>query len=294
MVPEFRTFIGIKNMECRMSTGANMVKFHQFRSGSALESEADLIVEKPVALFVNGELWLTFMCTPNRLEALAAGFLHNEAVIESPQEIVSIHVCDNQDIIDVWLDHSVERPKEWKRTSGCTGGYTSQDMQVMAPEIINGVTLGSNQVRQLVEKLFESQDLYKKTGGVHTSILTDGGQEIISAEDVGRHNSVDKIAGLYLMGDREFTKKILLSTGRISSDMLQKAARIGAAIVISRTSPTSMSVELADEWGITLIGYARRDRFNVYTHPNRIVDPLKNEVYHVEQDLSPSNGGSRG
>jgi len=139
----------------------------------------------------------------------------------------------------------------------------------------------------LVERLFESQDLYKKTGGVHTSILTDGDRIILSAEDVGRHNSLDKIAGLYLLGEAEFRNKILLSTGRISSDMLQKAARIGAAIVISRTSPTSMSVELADRWGITLIGYARRDRFNLYTHPMRIIETESHEDKEAAKSHSP-------
>ncbi|MGB5845821.1 MAG: formate dehydrogenase accessory sulfurtransferase FdhD, partial [Anaerolineales bacterium] len=110
---------------------------------------------------------------------------------------------------------------------------------------------------------------------------------IISAEDVGRHNSLDKIAGLYLFGNQVFTKKILLSTGRISSDMLQKSARIGTAIVISRTSPTSMSVKLAEKWGITLIGYARRDRFNLYTHPDRIIESNSTGLHHAIKKASP-------
>ena len=122
--------------------------------------------------------------------------------------------------------------------------------------------------------------------------MTDGDQVTIQAEDVGRHNSLDKIAGRFLLEKIKFKQKLLLTTGRISSDMLQKAARIGAAILISRTSPTSMSVELADKWGLTLIGYARRDRFNVYTHPQRINEPLNNEVAHAEKNVSPSNGRS--
>jgi FdhD protein len=142
-------------------------------------------------------------------------------------------------------------------------------------------------VRKLVERLFESQELYRKTGGVHTSILTDGDQITILAEDVGRHNSLDKIAGKCLLESINISKKILLTTGRISSDMLQKSVRIGAAIVISRTSPTSMSVDLAEKWGITLIGYARRDRFNLYTHPGRIIESGLKEVYHAKTSASP-------
>jgi FdhD protein len=261
-----------------MKPEVNIVKFQQFRSGRGESSESELIVEKPVALYVNGILWITFMCTPNLLKALAVGFLFNEGVIESADQLVEYHLCDNREIIDVWLGHQAEKPKEWKRTSGCTGGYTSLDLEELDLEVEGEVTLEADQVRQLVERLFESQDLYKKTGGVHTSILTDGDQVILSAEDVGRHNTLDKIAGLYLMGSEKFDKKILLSTGRISSDMLQKGARIGASLIISRTSPTSMSVELADRWGITLIGYARRNRFNLYTHPDRIIQTETEEV----------------
>jgi len=261
-----------------MKPEVNLVKFEQFRSGRGEPSKSELIVEKPVALYVNGILWITFMCTPNLLKALAVGFLFNEGVIESADQVVEYHICDNREIIDVWLGHQAEKPKEWKRTSGCTGGYTSLDLEELDLEVEGEVTLEADQVRQLVERLFESQDLYKKTGGVHTSILTDGDQVILSAEDVGRHNTLDKIAGLYLMGSEKFDKKILLSTGRISSDMLQKGARIGASLIISRTSPTSMSVELADRWGITLIGYARRNRFNLYTHPDRIIQTETEEV----------------
>ena len=154
------------------------------------------------------------------------------------------------------------------------------------PRVSNGSAIESNQVRSLVERLFDSQELYRKTGGVHTSILTDGDQVTILAEDIGRHNSLDKIAGRLLLEEVEFTQRLLLTTGRISSDMLQKAARIGAGIVISRTSPTSMSVELAEKWGITLIGYARRDRFNLYTHPVRIIDSSSNKIYQRKKSVS--------
>ena len=255
-----------------MKPEVKSVQFQQFRAGRGVSSESELIVEKPVALYVNGILWITFMCTPNLLKALAVGFLFNEGVIESADQIEEFHICDNREIIDVWLGHQAEKPVEWKRTSGCTGGYTALDLDELYLEVEDEVKIEADQVRKLVERLFETQDLYKKTGGVHTSVLTDGNQIVLAAEDVGRHNSIDKIAGLYLLGDEEPSSKILLSTGRISSDMLQKAARIGAAIVISRTSPTSMSVELADRWGITLIGYARRYRFNLYTHPGRIIE----------------------
>jgi FdhD protein len=110
-------------------------------------------------------------------------------------------------------------------------------------------------------------------GGVHTSILSDGKRVVASAEDVGRHNSLDKIAGRCLLDSINLPCKILITTGRISSEMIQKAARIGASIVISRTSASSLSVDLAEKWGLTLIGYAHIGQFVVYTHSERILQP---------------------
>jgi FdhD protein len=172
----------------------------------------------------------------------------------------------------VWLNRKVEQPKSWRRTSGCSGGLTAVETLARVdvsfdPEkpAFNPETIGN-----LVEMLFESQALYRETGGVHTSALSDGEKIIFSAEDIGRHNTLDKIAGMCVMNNIFPETKILISTGRISSEMLQKAARLGAPILISRTSPSSLSIEMAELYGITLIGYARRHRFNVYSNGQRV------------------------
>ena len=125
-------------------------------------------------------------------------------------------------------------------------------------------------IGHLIEMLFESQELYRETGGVHTSAISDGEKILIVAEDIGRHNTLDKIAGLCLMNNVWPQTRILITTGRISSEMLQKAARLQAPILISRTSPSSLSIEMAELYGITLIGYARRHRFNVYSNSQRV------------------------
>jgi FdhD protein len=122
----------------------------------------------------------------------------------------------------------------------------------------------------LGKKLFDSQGLYQKVRGVHASALSDGKEILILCEDIGRHNTLDKIAGKMLLEEIQPDRKILLTTGRISSDMLQKAARIGSSMLISRTSPTSLSIELAEKAGVTLIGYARGRQFMIYTNPQRV------------------------
>lgn len=234
--------------------------------------DAETIVETPVSLTVNGEVWLTFMCTPVDLEAMAVGFLYNEGIIEKMTEVADVRVCEHGDNVDVWLNQKVEQPKSWRRTSGCSGGLTAVETLARVDVTFNRAepTFNPETIGSLVEMLFVSQELYRETGGVHTSALSDGEKIVFSAEDIGRHNTLDKIAGKCVMNNVFPETRILISTGRISSEMLQKAARLGAPIIISRTSPSSLSIEMAELYGITLIGYARRHRFNVYSNKQRI------------------------
>jgi len=255
-------------------------QYIQFESGYWEKAETEVIMEVPVSLTVNGEFWLTFMCTPVDLEALAVGFLYNEGLISTKDEIASVNLCATGDNIDVWLYHPVQEPEKWRKTSGCTGGFTSVELELSKQYIQhqinnNGTILNPSDISNIVEQLFKSQSLYRRTGGVHTSGLYDGHEMILIAEDIGRHNTLDKIAGLYLLQNIQQPNKVIVSTGRISSEMLQKSAKLGASIVISRTSPSSLSIQLAENYGITLIGYARRGQFKVYTHPQRIFQSIE-------------------
>jgi FdhD protein len=258
-----------------MKAGIHHVSYIQVTSDRWETIQSASIVEKPVSLTVNGEIWLIFMCTPVDLDALAAGFLFNEGLIESKHDIADLRVCPTDENIDVWLNLPIQKPEIWRRTSGCTGGMTGRSEALGAAlsklSCSNGYVITSDQINRLVGQLYETQPLYQQSGGVHTSALSDGEALIVWAEDVGRHNTLDKIAGKILLQSLTIPHPLVLTTGRISSEMLQKASRLGAPIVISRTAPTSLSIQLAEKGGITLIGYARRDRFNVYTHPQRIL-----------------------
>jgi FdhD protein len=249
------------------------ISFFQFDASERNEMTGSTIRESPVSLTVNGQVWTTFMCTPVELEALMIGFLFNEGVINYMEEVSDARVCEHGDNVDVWLSHDVQKPKSWTRTSGCTGGVTAvTSIERPQPATRSGeVHLSTGKIYQMIEMLLESQQLYRETGGVHTSTLSDGERVVFSAEDIGRHNTLDKLAGLCLINGTWPEKRILVSTGRISSEMLQKTVRMDAKIIASRTSPSSLSIELAEAWGVTLIGYARRRRFNLYTHPERIL-----------------------
>ncbi|MBL8099740.1 MAG: formate dehydrogenase accessory sulfurtransferase FdhD [Anaerolineales bacterium] len=248
------------------------IEYDRFEFQKWEHHNAETIVETPVSLTVNGKEWISFMCTPIHLEALAIGFLFNEGIIKSMDEVADVRVCEHGDNVDVWLNHSAEQPTNWRRTSGCTGGVTAVDL-LAKPNVSlaeNSFRVKPEAIMNMVEKLFESQELYRDTGGVHTSALCDGEKVVIAADDIGRHNTLDKIAGLCLMQNIFPENRILITTGRISSEMLQKAAQLEVPILISRTSPSSLSIEMAERYGITLIGYARRHRFNVYSNRQRI------------------------
>ncbi len=245
-----------------------------YHSGSWEQQPANVIREQAVSLTVNNETWLTLMCTPVDLEALAIGFLFNEEIIETVAEVASLRVCPENDNVDVWLNSKAAKPEHWSRTSGCSGGQTSVKNISHPKKVIrpgNGAAIQAGQVGKLMKQLLDNQELYRKSGGVHTSALSDGEHLLLVAEDIGRHNTLDKLAGLMLLRNIHPARRTILTTGRISAEMIQKARRMRASIVISRTSPTSESIRMAQAEAITLVGYAHQDRFIIYTHPQRIL-----------------------
>lgn len=268
----------------------NPIHYYRFSSGGWEIQDTPVIEEANVSLTVNGELWLNFTCTPTHLEEMCVGFLFNEGFLQSASEVEAITVCADRTNVDVWLDHSVRKPERWRRTSGCTGGVTTVE-----PELGSKVALyGAFSTRQVVEgmnQLLQSQSLYRETRGIHCSTLFNGNVIQYLAEDIGRHNTLDKLSGMYLMKPKEIFPVMVFTTGRVSSEMLQKSARLGAIAVISRTSPTSYSIKRAKELGVTMVGYARRDQFIVYSHPERLIgfnEAVDESVFRQLDDLSSS------
>jgi FdhD protein len=258
-----------------MGLKAKNTPFYQFSPGGWEETSSPVITEESVSLTVNGKVWITLMCTPVDVEALAIGFLFNEGVIDSIDEVASVRDCPSGSNVDIWLNHPVEEPRHWRRTSGCGGGATGVETDSLqgrpaASPNPNGFSLSPEKISALISQLYERQALYQQSGGVHTSALSDGEGIVLTAEDVGRHNTLDKLAGHILLDRLVLLQPVVITTGRISSDMLQKAARLGVIAIISRSSPTTLSIRLADNLGVTLIGYARRDSFRVYSHPHRV------------------------
>jgi FdhD protein len=230
--------------------------------------------EAVITLHVNGQALVRLMCTPTRLKDLALGFLFNEGLIEGMNDVAVIELCGDGQGVDVWLRHDIERPELRAITSGCSGGTTFEDLKGSQCRVESNLVITSDRVTALMEGLSGAASLYRRAGGVHTAALVMPGEEdplVCVAEDVGRHNALDKIAGACLQEETPMQGGILLTSGRVSSEMVSKAARMATPVVVSRTSPTSLSIELARAWGITLIGYTRRRSFRVYAGERRVV-----------------------
>lgn len=241
-----------------------------YEKGTTQQETGALPVEEEVILTVNGQDLVGLMCTPTLLEELAVGFLYNEELMDGMEEVVSVRVCGSRRCVDVWLHRDVEIPTLRTLTSGCGGGTTFEDLREARPPLTGDLTVTPDQVVRLMRRLQDAAVLYRQVRGLHTSALAEGEGLLCVAEDVGRHNTVDKLAGLCLRQNRPLQDRILLTTGRVSSEMLVKAARMRTPVVISLSSPTSLSVELARLWNIALIGYARGDRFRVYAGAHRV------------------------
>ncbi len=230
--------------------------------------------EAPLTLYVNAQELITMMATPIQQEWLALGFLANEGIIRRKEEVRLVQVCPAGHCVDVWLSFTPRLPRRPILTSGCGGGVTFDDLSRQVKPVTADLSVTPAQIADLMRRLYQAGRLYRQVQGIHTSALSDGERLLVVAEDVGRHNTLDKVRGACLMQGIETAGRVLLSTGRISSEMLNKAARMGVPVVVSRTSPTSLAVVLARHWGITLVGYARRGQMRIYAHPRRILTSL--------------------
>ncbi|HMK09058.1 MAG TPA: formate dehydrogenase accessory sulfurtransferase FdhD [Anaerolineales bacterium] len=252
--------------------GAVRARWLEFR-GRWQPVEAEVIEEALVTIYANGREMATIMCTPRDQLALALGLLKNEGRLESLDEVVVSHVSRDGCCVDLWLRHPVLPPARVIVTSGCGGGVTFDDPARALPPLTEDLRLSPDQLVEQLNELHFPGSLHARTRGVHAAGLSDGEHLLARVEDVGRHNTIDKLTGDCLLRGIETRGRALLATGRVSSEMLRKAALMGCPIVASRNSPTSLSVALAEDWNLTLVGYVRRDSLRAYAHAERLGAP---------------------
>jgi FdhD protein len=253
----------------KMDDGSKPAEWLVYRKGWR-EERSEVIAEALVSIHVNGQELATIMATPLHQQELALGFLRNEGFLQGLEDVEDLHVSQDGCCVEVWLDHLIEKPERAILTSGCGGGVTFDDPAIAIEPVEDRLCISPEELFELFERLQEPKSLYARARGVHTAALSDGGELLVLAEDVGRHNTIDKVLGMCMLQGIETRGKILLATGRVSSEMLRKGARMGCPLIASRNSPTSMSIEMAQALNITLVGYVRRTTMRVYAHPERM------------------------
>jgi len=242
-----------------------------YRDGRLTPLERTPPAERAITLIVDGEELATIACSPVRVIALALGFLRVEDLIQTADDVALMEVCDDETVVKVRLAPTARRvPHERKRilTSGCGRGVTfSLDVVPVA----GGMAVRPERLMEWMETLLEAAAGYREHGGTHAAgLFGEGGLELL-VEDIGRHNTVDRIAGEALLADLPTAGKAILTSGRISSEMLVKCSRLGAGIAASRTSPTELAVSLAEEAHVALCGYVRRGSLQIFHDPGRLL-----------------------
>ena len=251
-------------------------RYVRFRGADGQAVEDGVIAEIRLSILVNGRELVQLMCSPHQLSALVVGFLSLEGLIDAYDEIDAIRVCVADRVAEVQLAREPrELPSRRIVTSGCTGGVSfgayldELDALRLPPD---DVRLAPTRAYALLRELYDRAQLYRQSGGVHTTLLAEPSGDVLAvAEDIGRHNTIDKLRGLALIRGFETRGRMLVASGRISSEMLLKAAVMGVPVVASRTSPTQLAVTLGERLGITVIGYLRSASMNVYTHLERVL-----------------------
>jgi len=241
------------------------------------EVEDVVVREFPLTIILNNQELVTLLCTPKDLKNLAIGFLSSEGLIENKEEIRKIVLDDRRGVVRVETegDKGVATEPLFKRiiTSGCGRGaafYSAADITNQA-RVESQIKISTRDVFALAKEFQHRSQVYRATGGVHSAALCDTKGILTFAEDIGRHNAIDKIFGECMLKDIPTDDRIIITSGRVSSEILLKIAKRNIPVLISKSAPTDIAVDLAVGLGVTLIGFVRGRKMNVYAEGWRVI-----------------------
>lgn len=271
-----------------MSELTTSVEILRVRGANAAAAHDELIVEEPMELQLQGMSLAVTMRTPGHGEELALGFLLSEGVIASADEVASIRHCTTApspeaegNVVRVVLSEGFELPRDRlerlrrnvyaSSSCGICGKATIEQALAQLRPVSSDLRVTGAVIHALGERLRAEQSAFERTGGVHAAGLFDARGEVsLVREDVGRHNAVDKVAGALSRARLDAGAHGLVVSGRVGFEIVQKAAAIGLPIVVGISAPSSLAVRYAEALGVTVVGFARKGSFNVYSHPARI------------------------
>ncbi len=247
----------------------------RFQHDQFKDMEDDVVIEFPLTLFLNGDEIVTMVCSPQDLTELGVGFLYSEGIINCLPDIADIHQ-QSEGILQVKISKLVNNSSFLRRNiasccgKGRAGLYFINDAK-QVKRVESSLTLKAKTCLQLINMLEQKSQVYHLTGGVHSAALAYGESFLFFYEDIGRHNTVDKILGTIILQQISTEDKCLVLSGRISSEIVIKAARANLPVIISKAAPTDLAIDLAEDLDISLIGFARDGRLNTYSCAERIL-----------------------
>lgn len=250
----------------------------QFSNGQFKQVEDAIATEHAVTIYLNGKEFMTIVCTPEYIEEMVIGFLASEKLIGRFSDIQKIWLTQDAKFIHIETEKLFpfyEQLHSKRYISSCCGfgrqGFVFANDALTAKKMTTTtITLRPKDCFHLMSELEKTASVFQETGGVHNAALCDASGVVLARMDIGRHNALDKIYGHCLRNDISVRDKVIAFSGRISSEILLKAAKIGCEIILSKSAPTELALELAEALGITTVGFIRGDSFNLYTHPQRI------------------------
>ena len=258
---------------------AQCVPRQAWRNGSTLVGERTLAEEVPVAFSYDGAAHAVLMATPDDLEDFAVGFSHTEGIITTPAEIAELAVVSVADgiVLRMWLtgdraDAFAARRRRFVGPAGCgrCGLESLAEANRTIPMVGYHLQVSRQDIAEALAALPARQQLNTQTRAVHAAAFWWPDRELVLREDVGRHNALDKLAGALLRAGQSAAEGIIVLSSRISIELVQKAGMMGATIIVGVSAPTALAVRTAEATGLTLVGIARDDGFEVFTHPERI------------------------
>ncbi|MCY7475583.1 formate dehydrogenase accessory sulfurtransferase FdhD [Paenibacillus larvae] len=248
------------------------------QGNEAEKTEDQIVTEYPLTLVLNDREFATLVCTPEHLEELVAGFLCSEGAISGFEDIDDLAIDENTGF--AYIKAAQTRPfyeqfHSKRVISSCCGKsrqsfYFHNDRHTVKKIPESGLSIRVEECFRLMEQMQEAARTFRLTGGVHNAALCDRKGVLLFRMDIGRHNALDKIYGHCLMHQIPLHDKIMVFSGRLSSEVLLKTARIGCGIVLSKSAPTQLALDLAEELNITTVGFLRHHTFNIYTGLKRI------------------------
>ena len=263
----------MNNKDIDVLTNQTIVRYE---GGELFETTDSYVTEFPLTIMVNGVEFATVICSPDHMEELVLGFLASEGAILKRDELKSIQIDDSKGFAHVELTKDLGYRFEYstkRMIASCCGKsreFYFQNDAAIAKTSMSHITLTPKQVINMMTRLQTASTLFKRTGGLHNAAISDGEAFFEHRQDIGRHNALDKLYGFCIERHIPVRDKVLIFSGRISSEILIKAAKIGVGVILSKSAPTTLAVTLANDLNITAIGFIRDGNFNIYSHPERI------------------------